>query len=114
MKPLSLKFIFPLLIIVTLSAIFVFSVIHFIPQKFTGSFEYIRKGEELIDKGRYAQSIGYFQKACESSPDNDTIKSELVYAYSMYSDALAKQNKYDEAIEYLKKAYGLTPNLSTS
>ena len=83
------------------------------PQKISGSFEYVRKGEDLLEKNKYAEAIKYFEDAYDSSPENETIKADLVYSYSVYSKALAASDKYDEAIDYLVKSYNVTPNAST-
>ncbi|MFA5499713.1 MAG: hypothetical protein WC404_01385 [Candidatus Omnitrophota bacterium] len=114
MRPLPLKYIYLLFAAGIISAILVFFFFNFLPGKTTGSFEYVRKAEDLLDKGKYRQAVAYFEKAYGSSPDNKTIRSGLVYAYSMYSNALTKENKYDLAIDYLDKAYELTPNSSTA
>ena len=114
MKPSPIKLIALLSAIVILSIIFISLIFNLLPQKSTGSFEYVRKGQDLLDKGKYQQAIGYFEKAYEASPDNETIKSDLVYAYSMYSSALSREDNYDKAIEYLDKAYNVTPNSSTA
>jgi tetratricopeptide (TPR) repeat protein len=114
MRPLPLKSIYLLFAAGIISAILVFFFFNFLPGKTIGSFEYVRKAEDLLEKGKYRQAIAYFEKACESSPDNKIIRSGLVYAYSMYSNALAKENKHDLAIDYLDKAYDLTPNSSTA
>lgn len=114
MKPFETKPAFlisaAVLIFLILASIF----LNIFPQRLTGSFEYVRKGEELFDKGKYPQAIAYFEKASQSSPDNEKIRSGLVWAYSIYSKKLAKGNKHDEAINYLNKAYSLTPNSSAS
>ncbi len=100
--------------VIVLSLILIGIVFYFFPRKYTGSFEYVRKGEELLGKGKYAVAINYFEKAHESSPDNEAIKSDLVYAYSIHSGALAKENRYDEAIEYMGKSFNVEPNSSTA
>ena len=114
MRMPSLKTSGLILLVIIISIVLLQMVLHLFPQKITGSFEYIRKGEDLIDKGKSADSIKYFEKAYESSPENETIKSELVYAYSACSKALADKNKYDEAIDYLAKAYNVAPSASTT
>ena len=114
MTHLSLKHIVLLSLIVLLSVIAVLANLPSFSHRSTGSFEYVRRGEELLDKGKYVQAINYFEKANESSPDNETIKSDLVYAYTMYSGALAKENKYNEAILYMSKAYNVSPSSSTT
>lgn len=113
MKPVPARLILLIIIVVALSVVLIISISSFLPRKLTGSFEYIRKGEELLDKGKYVQAVPYFEKAYESSPENETIKSSLVYIYSVYSRELTKENKYDEAIQYLDKARNITPNSST-
>lgn len=78
-----------------------------------GSFEYIRKGEALLEKGRYADAIGYYEKAYESSPESEAIKNGLIYAYSTYAIKMAESEKYDMGIEYLSKAYGVVQSVYT-
>jgi len=116
MKIFSLKFLL-LLLLAAVIVLFV-AVIRpnfgVFPQKMSGSFEYIRKGEYLFGKNKYAKAVKYFEKAYDSSPENETIKSYLVYAYSTYSKALAGSDKYDEAIDYLIKSYNITPNTSAT
>jgi len=102
-----------LLVIVILSVAAVILNLPALQKRSTGSFEYVRKGEDLLDKGKYTQAIKYFEQAHESSPENETILSDLVYAYSMYSGVLTDQKKYDEAIEYLWRSYDVSPNSST-
>lgn len=77
-----------------------------------GSFEYVRKGEDLLDKSKFQESIIYFKKAHESSPGNDTITSELIDAYDRHSVYLAESKDYNKAIDCLAKAYDvrITPN----
>lgn len=112
-------FPFKFLLLISLAAVIILflSVIQYnfdiFPRKMSGSFEYIRKGEYLFGKNQYAKAIKYFEKAYDSSPENETIKSYLVYAHSTYSKALAGSDKYDEAIDCLIKAYNVTPNVST-
>ena len=83
-------------------------------QKIPGSFEYVRKGEDLLNKSRFAEAVKYFERAYESSPENEVIKSDLVYAYSVYGKALVDKKKHDEAIDYLSKAFDIMPNTSTT
>ena len=99
--------------ITILSAAAVMSNLPSFPKRSVGSFEYVRKGEECLDKGSYGRSIKYFEKAYEASPENEAIASDLIYAYSVYSRVLADQKKYDEAIDCLNRAYGVAPNSST-
>lgn len=84
------------------------------PFKSIGSFEYVRMGESLLDKGLYPKAITYYEKAYESSPDNQEIVSALVFAYSKYAYILSAEEKYDEAIEYLSRAYGLGQSSSAA
>ncbi len=85
----------------------------FFTLKSLGSFEYIRTGEELLNKGKYREAIDRFEKAYEASPENETVKSDLVYAYSRYGTILAESEKYDEAIDYMTKACDITQNAYT-
>ncbi|MDO8535768.1 MAG: hypothetical protein Q7S30_01990 [Candidatus Omnitrophota bacterium] len=79
-----------------------------------GSFEYVRAGEKLLDKGLYNKAVGFYEKAYESSPENPSIRSDIVFVYSKYASSLADLAKYDEAIEYLTKAYNVEQNPSTA
>ncbi len=81
--------------------------------KTPGSFEYVRKGEELLDKARYKDAVSYFEKAYESSPENMTIRSNLIYAYSKYGMSFAATEEWDKAITYLEKAYQTVQNTYT-
>jgi len=82
------------------------------PKK-TGSFEYIRKGEALLDKGNYAGAITLFEKANAGSPGNKAITDDLIYAYSKHAARLADEEKYDDAVSYMVKAYGMAANAYT-
>lgn len=100
-------------LIVALSVIiliFLLTNTNLLTRRTTGSFEYIRKGAALMDKGKHLDAIKYFEKGLESSPENDTIKNNLVYVYSKYADKLTEEEKYDAAIEYLTKAYETIQN----
>jgi len=83
------------------------------PQKTLGSFEYIRKADELLEKGNLVEAIVYFEKAHNSSPDNDTIAQNLAYAYSRYAERLEESEYYDKAIAYLTNAREVYPSPST-
>jgi len=82
-------------------------------KKTPGSYEFVRKGEALLDRGKYKDSVGYFEKAYESSPEEEVIKSDLAYSYSKYGMTLAESKYYSAAIEYFSKAYNLLPNSNT-
>ncbi|MDP2912373.1 MAG: hypothetical protein Q8N91_00005 [Candidatus Omnitrophota bacterium] len=73
-------------------------------RKKPGSFEYFRRGEELLDKGKYRDAIMYFARAYHMSPENKTIRSGLAYAYSKYGLVLAELKDFNKAIENFTKA----------
>ena len=102
-----------LYLIIILSATAVISNLPSFPKRSVGSFEYVRKAEALLDKGKYGQAVKYFETAHESSPQNDTISSDLAYAYSMYARMLSGEKRFDDSIKYLEKAYNVTANSST-
>jgi tetratricopeptide (TPR) repeat protein len=79
-----------------------------------GSFEYIREGDKLLDKGLYDKAISYYEKAYEASPQNPSIVAGIISAYSRYASILADSAKYDEAMEYLIKAYNIKQDPSTT
>ena len=103
-------------ILILAAALFII-IIKINPGLFTkknlGSFEYIRTGENLLDKGKYSHAARYFERAYEASPENKDIRYYLVWAYSKYGFVLAEEEKYDEAIEYLTKAYDCLQNAGT-
>lgn len=111
-----MKKLFFLLILILAAALSI-SIIKTKPSLFTrkniGSFEYVRAGEDLMGKGKYSQAARYFEMAHEASPENKDIRHYLVWAYSKYSSVLALEEKYDEAIEYLAKAYDVIQNAGT-
>ncbi len=82
-------------------------------RKTQGSFEYIRKGEALLDKGKHIEAIKYYEMAHASSPENDAIKNGLVYAYSSYAVKTAESEKYDVSIKYLSKAHDIAGSVYT-
>ncbi len=90
------------------------AILFYAKQPYVGSFEYIRKGEDLFNKGKVKESIRYFEKAYASSPANKDIRSSIVYAYSEYALLLAEAKEYGEAINYLVKARDIEPNSSTA
>ncbi len=79
----------------------------------TGSFEYVRKGRDLFDKGKMKESLRYFEKAYRSSPENKDIQSNLAYAYTTYGVRLADSGNFDQAIEFLKKAVDVSFDQNT-
>ena len=94
-------------------ALFIKANPDFFVTKERGSFEYFRRAELFLSKGKYPDAINYFAKAYDMSPENRTIKSGLVYAYSKYGMVLAGQGLYDKAIDYLGKARDIISNAST-
>lgn len=109
-----------LLILLALAAALFVSEINSNPFLFVfnaqnvGSFEYVRIGEKLFDKGLYEKAVGFYEKAYESSPQNALISSDLIFVYSKYALTLSESGKYDEAIKYLTKAYNIRQDSSTT
>ena len=89
------------------ASIVLISALSYIKLPQTGSFEYVRKGEDLFHKGKIKEAIRYFEKAYASSPENKDIITNLIYAYSEYGAGFAETKGYDKAIEYLNKACGV-------
>ncbi|MCX5686831.1 MAG: hypothetical protein NTW09_05190 [Candidatus Omnitrophica bacterium] len=79
-----------------------------------GSFEYVRKAENLIENGRLQDAIRYLEKAHSSSPENEVIAAQLANTYSLYSDRLARSDKYETAIGSLKRACDVRPCSKTA
>jgi len=69
-----------------------------------GSFEYVRKGMDLLHKGRVRDSLRYFEKAYLASPESEDIRLSLIYACSRYASDLADKKDYNKAILYLTRA----------
>ena len=107
-----------LILLVVIAAILVLEInsnpsLYTFNPKRTGSFEYVRMGEKFLNKGLYGNAIDCYEKAHESSWQNPVILSDLIFAYSKYASVLAESGKYDEAIEYLTKAYNVKQNSAT-
>lgn len=102
------KIFFPLVIVTALTIFFIIknnpSILPFSSQ---GSFEYVRKGEELLEKGKYPEAIRNFERANEESPGNRDIEDYLIWAYAKYASFLESEKKYNDAIIYLTKSYGI-------
>jgi len=75
----------------------------------TGSFEYVRKGDSLLDEGDLKGSIKYFEKAYDASPDNSVIAAKLRNAYFEYAASLAEAGDYDKSIGCLNRAVTVMP-----
>lgn len=103
----------PVLAVVLLASAIVSAALY-TRQANVGSFEYVRKGEDLFNKGKVKESIKYFEKAHLSSPENKDIKANIVHAYSVYASGLAESKDYDAAIKYLTKAHNIGSNSSTA
>ena len=84
-----------------------------ISDRQVGSFEYVRKGEDLLEKDKFREAIKYFEKAYASSPENNIIISQLVNAYFKYSSFLAESGDYKRAIDCLNRAYSIKVSSST-
>lgn len=78
-----------------------------------GSFEFIRRGEALMDKGRYDEGLKQYERALEASPESEDIRRNLVYAYSKYAMKLMEEDKYSAGIGYLTKAHDVLQNAYT-
>jgi len=85
----------------------------FFQRKTLGSFEYVRRAESFLDKSNFQKAIDLFEKAHLSSPENESIKDGLAWAYTKYGDALAGSENHGRAIEYFVKAYETLPSPAT-
>lgn len=79
-----------------------------------GSFEYVRKGEDLLDNGNFKGAIKYFEKAYDSSPNNSIITAKLRNSYLYYASYLQGSGEYDKSINCLKRAYTIMPGPSSA
>lgn len=79
-----------------------------------GSFEYVRKGDDLLDEGDFKGSIRYFEKAYDSSPENNIIIAKLRNAYFDYAAALAEDRDYNKSIVCLNRACTVMPGARSS
>ena len=80
----------------------------------TGSFEYVRKGDYLLDEGDVKGSIKYFEKAYDASPDNNVIAAKLRNAYFDYASVLTEEGDYDRSIGCLNRAVTVMPGPRSS
>jgi len=74
-----------------------------------GSFEYVRKGDRLLDEGDIQGSIKYFEKAYNASSENNAIAVKLSNAYFDYAAHLTETGNYDKAIGCLNRAVTIMP-----
>ncbi|MFH1995435.1 MAG: peptidase MA family metallohydrolase [Candidatus Omnitrophota bacterium] len=72
-----------------------------------GTFEYVRKGNEYLEKKDYANGVRSFEKAYGIAPGNDSIRSHLVNGYTIYAGDLLRNEQTDRAIDVLEKAYDI-------
>lgn len=79
-----------------------------------GSFEYVRKGDALLDEGDFKGSIKCFEKAYDASPENNVIAAKLRNAYFDYSSYLAEAGDHDKAIGCLNRAVTVMPGARSS
>lgn len=115
-KIMPSKFFLILLSAAALASIFLSLYIsgpYIFSRKITGTFEYVRRGEEYLDKNNFKAAIDYFERAYESSPDNQTVKLDLAYAYSQYARFFSETENYDSAVKYLTKAYEILRDTGT-
>jgi len=84
------------------------------PRRQVGSFEYVRKAENLLDKGSFKESLRYLEKAYAASPENSTIILELANTYSEYAACLAESGDYDRAIRCLIRARSIKADSKTA
>jgi len=78
-----------------------------------GSYEYVRKAQDLFDKGKTGESIRYMEKAYEASGDNKDIQANLINAYSAYSSELIRSGDHDKAVEFMQKAAEIREDRAT-
>lgn len=106
--------------LLTLAAVAVVAILLFLKadpflfNKSPGSYEYIRMGERLIEKKDIEGAVPFFEKAYASSPDNDSIRANLIWIYTIYAADLSENGKENRSIYFLKKAYDLKKNSATS
>ncbi len=82
-------------------------------KKTPGTFEYVRKAEGLLDAGKLEKAVQVFEKAFDSSPDNQTVRHDLAYAYLQYAKALIESKSDKLALKYLIKARDVLPSART-
>lgn len=74
-----------------------------------GIFEYVRKGDDLLDNGDFKGSIRNFEKAYDASPENEVIAAKLRNAYFDYAAHLAETGDYNKSIGCLNRATTVMP-----
>ena len=92
-----------------LSALIIKSNPSIITPKEPGVFEFVRKGEALFHKGDYAKAVREFEKAYEISPENDTVRYDLISAYTQYAQTFTRSGDHDKALGILAKSYEVSP-----
>ncbi|MFA6079343.1 MAG: tetratricopeptide repeat protein [Candidatus Omnitrophota bacterium] len=82
-------------------------------KKTPGTFEYVRKAEDLLDEGKLQKAVSAYEKAFDSSPDNVAVRSDLAAVYLKYAKALIESRNNRRALIYLIKARDILPNART-
>ena len=91
-------------IVVTLLALFSLKAV---AQANPASFN--NSGVTAYKAGRYAEAIGFFEKAYQKAPDSAVVRRNLCNAYQSEANEYALRGDFFRAIRYLEAAIGVDP-----
>jgi Tfp pilus assembly protein PilF len=91
-------------VVVTLLAVYAF-------QAFAqgNSAAHNNSGVTAYKAGRYAEAIGFFEKAYQQAPDSAVVRRNLCNAYQSEANEYALRGDFYRAIRYLEAAIGVEP-----
>ncbi len=64
--------------------------------------EFLKRGDHLLENGKYEEALEYFEKALSLDPDNPNI-------WNKKGVALRSMGRYGEAIECFNKSLEILP-----
>ncbi len=71
--------------------------------------DYNNSGVSAYKAGRYAEAIGYFEKAYRLAPESQVVCRNLCNAYQSEANAYALRGEFQRAIRYLETAIKVDP-----
>lgn len=70
---------------------------------------YNNRGVIAYKEGRYADAIGFFEKAHRQAPDSVVVRRNLCNAYQSEANEYALSGEFSRAVRYLEAAIGVDP-----
>ena len=73
------------------------------------AYDLNERGFECYNQGKWGESIDWFEKAYDLTPENATVRRNLCNAHQSMANMLARRSEYDQAIKHLELAIGVDP-----